>query len=175
MGVNLVVPVVSDYKGQLFNKEPMIQFLLEKGYTKKPEFAHINTLKDLVELDIKLDGDTLRCELASAKYDRTSAAIPKFAYIVPCGCTMTKSPLIQLIAPAKGGEFTTTKCPICNQEFSSRDVIDIDPDEQELEKLEVRIKSLATDGLTHSLKPRKKRKSTTEKPAKRLKSNSKKP
>ncbi|KAG7699903.1 hypothetical protein KL930_000590 [Ogataea haglerorum] len=169
-------PVVSDYRGQLFNKDAFLEFLLNKEYLKNDKLSHLTSLKDVVELKIKLDQNTLKCELTSAEYDITSATVPKFVYLVPCGCVMSKKALLSLLSSTKVGEYTKARCPICNTEYCSRDVIEIDPDEEELFALERRMKTLETEGLHHSLKARKKRKSVSgEKSAKRSKNKSSKP
>ncbi|KAG7865498.1 hypothetical protein KL918_004379 [Ogataea parapolymorpha] len=169
-------PVVSDYRGQLFNKDTLLEFLLNKEYLKNEKLGHITSLKDVVELNIKLDENKLKCELTSSEYDIMSNVLPKFAYVVPCGCVMLKNNLLSLLSSTKPGEYATTRCPICNTEFFSRDVIEIEPDEDELRVLEKRMKLLETEGLHHSLKARKKRKSVSgEKSAKRSKIKSAKP
>lgn len=51
-------PILSDYKGQLYNKEEILKFLLNKDYEllKYKEFSHIRSLrKDLVELNLNSD------------------------------------------------------------------------------------------------------------------------
>ncbi|GMF98004.1 unnamed protein product [[Candida] boidinii] len=53
-------PILSDYKGQLYNKEEILKFLLNKDYeiSKYKEFSHIRSLrKDLVELNLNDSDD----------------------------------------------------------------------------------------------------------------------
>ncbi|KAG7813750.1 hypothetical protein KL921_000024 [Ogataea angusta] len=167
---------LNEAKGQLFNKDALLEFLLNKEYLKNDKLSHITSLKDVVELNIKLDQTTLKCELTSSEYDITSTVVPKFAYVVPCGCVMSKNALVSLLSSTKIREYATTRCPLCNTEFCTRDLIEIDPDEEESRVLEKRMNLLKEEGLHHSLNARKKRKSVSgEKSAKRSKIKSAKP
>lgn len=57
----LDLPILSDYKGQLYNKEEILKFLLNKDYEnlKFKEFNHIKSLKkDLIELNLNNSNDS---------------------------------------------------------------------------------------------------------------------
>lgn len=157
-GQKLVSPIVSDCMGNLYNKEAILEALLDK---KPPE--HVRSLKDVVDLKIELDVDqgVIVCPV-SGKYDLQNCSSDRlrFCYLVPCGCVMNRSALDELL---KG-----SKCPVCGTTVNISDVIDINPDEYICEKLGNRLKEIEDAGLTHSLK-RKKRKKSHVKSSKRQK------
>ena len=180
----LAAPVVSDSSGYLYNKEKVLQYLLDR---KKDggigrDVPTIGSLNDVVQLDIKLQGNRLTCPLSGTTLDidhdgDLKLSDVQFCYIVPCGCTVNSNILRELVedseqdaADRKGAGAEAVKtCPVCFTPFTLSNIIDINPQDTAGQKrLQLRIDKLKTDGLYHNLKPRKtkkKRRSRCRRPA----------
>ncbi|GME83583.1 unnamed protein product [Ambrosiozyma monospora] len=166
-------PIVSDYKGQLFNKEAVVEYLLDKsesgGLKAKPEFSHINSLGDVVEIHLVYDEvkQVISCPLSEISIDLKNESLDdltkiELCYIVPCGCCMDRFTLHELVELQRNkikeqGKKTSDsdyleamKCPVCGGEFNTRDVVSIGGSNTLRDK---RIEELKKLGLRHSLKP----------------------
>ncbi|RVX67268.1 hypothetical protein B0A52_09305 [Exophiala mesophila] len=150
----LVKPVVSDYSGELYNKDAIIQFLLpaEVSSVDKEEYekfiqGRIKSLKDVVELQFEVDNaspnKTARwiCPITSKELGPNVKAV----YIVPCGHVFSH----EAIKEMKGDG----KCVQCATTYEERDIVPILPS-TETDKSFVlsRIEVLKSLGLTHALK-----------------------
>lgn len=155
----LVKPIVSDYKGNLFNKEEVLKYLIEKKMHKlsNEKFHHINSLSDFVELKI-LKGDSFQCPISGEKISQDeSARNPDFAYIVPCGCVLGRKVVCEIVSLVKKKENTiddvNLPCPNCSDVFNSLNVVDINSKSDEARnRAEERMEKLNEEKKTHSLK-----------------------
>ncbi|ODQ68273.1 DUF602-domain-containing protein [Nadsonia fulvescens var. elongata DSM 6958] len=155
-------PLVSDYRGNIYNKTAIIEWLLEKktrglgkeGQTTSEKFPkgamivqHINSMKDVVE--VKLSRDKEGNWICPLSYKEVDSMGVRFGYLVPCGHGFTDNAIRQLDDPEG-------RCPECSEKFSLDDFIVLNPlKTEDREQLENRMDSLTAKGLTHSLKPLK--------------------
>lgn len=169
----LRLPLSSDFKGNLLNKESVLEWLLKpKGEDSNHEqirqFSHIKKLNDVVDLkgmeETKEGG--LQCEFSGDELGKTNV---KFIYLTGCGDVLPKSSL----------GLTTKKkhCPKCDSPYEDIDIITINPSSQELELLQERMHKLQElnlhhNGKTRSLKKKKRTKSSGQMNVKRLKNSS---
>ena len=149
----LTKPVVSDYSGDLYNKDAIIQYLLptEVSPVDKEEYekfiqGRVKSLKDVVEVVFEIEHDTVTktdkwiCPNTSKELGPAVKAV----YIVPCGHAFSQEAIKMMNAE---------QCSQCGTAYQARDIIPILPS-TEADKAQVieRIESLRTEGLTHSLK-----------------------
>lgn len=153
----LCLPVVSDYKGNLLNKESVLEWLLtpdREDYSQRQieMFQHIKQLKDVVELHNivqNLETGEFKCEIGD---EILGSGRGKFTYLAKCGDVFP----YKLLQETKN----EAKCPSCQKVFKSKDIVTLNPNcKDEQDALEERIKLLTAKGLTHSGRPiaRKKR------------------
>ncbi|KAA8909515.1 hypothetical protein TRICI_004480 [Trichomonascus ciferrii] len=159
MGVSLW-RAISDYKGQLYNKESLLEYLLSPdNYThvEKEPVRHIKSIKDFVELKIVTDGendDKWVCPISKKESG-------KFVYIVECGHVFSESAMKNID--------DLTNCMVCDTPFDQSNVITVNPvDEADVNRLESRMNCLKDRGLSHSL-----RKLSSKKGSKKRKSENK--
>jgi hypothetical protein len=145
---------VSDYKGRLYRKELILEWLLDKPQTLKPLAGHITSLKDIVTLKRSKDEQgRWICEVTSKDVINESAK--KFVYLVECGHVFSEAALKEVNGGTKGDH----KCLLCDVEYDPTNIIVINPQAQEdIDRLEKRYKELKERGLSHSLKPLKSKK-----------------
>ncbi|OAL32108.1 hypothetical protein AYO20_08046 [Fonsecaea nubica] len=150
----LVKPIVSDYSGDLYNKDAIIQFLLpaEASSVDKQEYekfiqGRINSLKDVVEVqfeaehDEKTKSDRWICPVTSKELGPNTKAV----YLVPCGHAFSQEAIKEMKSEGK--------CVQCGTPYEERDVIPILPStEQDKARVIERIEALRSLGLSHSLK-----------------------
>jgi hypothetical protein len=155
---------VSDYNGYLYNKDKVIEFLLNKK-KKKETFKEldmrIGSLNDIVQLNIDLASGVLRCPLSNTTvYINKDVELKltdiQFSYIVPCGCTMNTKVLNEL---TNDDDTSNLKCPVCSTSYERSNIIDINPQDEKMKKrLQNRMDKLKELKLYHNLKPRKTKK-----------------
>lgn len=162
----LRLPIVSDYKGHLFNKEAILEWLITPGkedYSSDQiqKFSHIRKLDDVVGLNnikekscserLEDGGSVLECEYGEGILGKAA----KYVYIVTCGDVLPSSALHM---------FSNDKCPKCGTPFHTPDVITINPStEEEIKLLEERKKDLDQRNQHHNGSARKKMKRKREK------------
>lgn len=177
----LAKPIVSDWNGFLYNKEKVLEYLLDRrrdgGDTmrKKKEregLPDFESLNDVVQLKIGLEKNKLTCPLSNITLDITKDQDLKlsdvqFSYIVPCGCTMNTKILRELggfseetsRVGKETAEETAKNCPVCSTPFNVSDIIDINPqNSKSKDRLLLRKDRLRAQGLYHNLKRRKAKK-----------------
>lgn len=172
-GVSSSNPVVSDFKGRLYAKEAILEWLLErkKIAVDKPKFkdmndekeqtddlvftdqqaqlvSHITSLKDVVELKLHYDSEgQWTCPLTLRNVLIESATRP-FVYLVPCGHFMCESAL---------KEFDSCPQCLCEPKPKYNPETQIIPVNSKslstLQKLKERMAKLKSQDQTHSLKP----------------------
>lgn len=152
----LLDKIVSDYKGRLYNKEGILEYLLSPdkySHEQLERVRHISSIKDIVELKITTadgdgDNDKWVCPISKKESGR-------FVYIAECGHVFSESAL-------KNIEDTT--CLICDETFDHNNIIIVNPVETKtIEDLENRMVDLREKGLTHSLRKKKKNKESSKK------------
>ncbi|EXJ53552.1 uncharacterized protein A1O5_13223 [Cladophialophora psammophila CBS 110553] len=150
----LVKPIVSDYAGDLYNKDAIIQFLLpaEASSVDKQEYekfiqGRITSLKDVVEVkfetehDEKTKTDRWICPITSKELGPNVKAV----YLVPCGHAFSQEAIKEMKSEGK--------CVQCASPYEERDVIPILPStEKDKTSVLERIETLRSFGLSHSLK-----------------------
>lgn len=146
-------PIVSDYKGKLYIKEKLLQYLLDIKMNKhsvKSEFSHIKLLKDICPVTVSW---TIINKEPFIECPVTKEVQKSYLYLRSCGCLISKKAL---------NEFSKTKtekkCPNCNVDFCDFDIVMLDP--LNLKKNsdinEENILILRQKGLSHSKLPLKK-------------------
>ena len=150
----LAQPVVSDCSGKLYNKDTILEFLVEGSRKEDAEavtLGAVKSLKDIVEVKFEVDADSSESG-GSASYGNWKCPITgdklgpgsKAVYLVPCGHAFSGSAIKEV-----SGE----KCLVCETEYVSNDIIPILPTtEMDIARLSLRMKTLQENGLTHSLK-----------------------
>lgn len=147
-------PLASDALGRLYNKESIIQFVLDStafGDAVK-EMSHVTSMKDVVELKVGTSDGKFECEVTG----RDMNGMTKFIYLSKCGHTFAAEALKNI---------ETTECLVCSKAYTSDDVIPLNPSESELVRLRSRLSSLEETGTTHSGTIKKKKKHKAADPA----------
>nr|CAG4650350.1 EOG090X0ACT [Sida crystallina] len=132
-------PIVACEMGRLFNKESVLEMLLDKS--KAPECGkHIRNLKDIKELVLTVNpsfkksankGDGAYDDsMQSAEYVCPVIGVEmngkfRFCFIWTCGCVMSERSL---------KEIKTTVCHKCQKPFSEEDVILMNPSDEEIDE-----------------------------------------
>jgi hypothetical protein len=141
-------PIVSDYKGRLYNKESILEWLLTPelfGVLNTDKMNHVTSIKDVVELNIATDKDRRWiCPITRIDIEKESTA-KRFVYLAECGHVFADSAIRELHIRA---------CPICDTTFLDNNMVVINPveDGEDIERLEQRMRELKHSGLSHSLK-----------------------
>ncbi|CCF55734.1 hypothetical protein KAFR_0A02990 [Kazachstania africana CBS 2517] len=161
----LELPIVSDYKGNLYNKEAILEWLLsqkknEYTHSQIEQLKHIRKLNDVVELhnleEIKVGKEvaSLKCSFGEDVFGSNSKT---FIYLAKCGDVL---PISTVKIQSNGN-----KCPACAKKFEPIDIIQLNPTSKlDLDKLEKRYKDLQINGFYHNgmQKKRKLKASTSE-------------
>lgn len=152
----LAQPFVSDAFGRLYNKESVIQYILDNtayGDAVK-DMSHITSMKDVVELHVATSDGKNICEVTR----RDMNGQTKFVYISSCGHTFAAEALKNI---------GSSECLICSNPCTADDIIPLNPNETDLVRLCDRLAKLEESGLTHSgaaVKKRKKKRRALEAP-----------
>mmetsp|Transcript_21837 Transcript_21837/g.31666 ORF Transcript_21837/g.31666 Transcript_21837/m.31666 type:complete len:249 (-) Transcript_21837:743-1489(-) len=118
----LKVPVVACRLGYLYNKEALINLILDPlRRARMPEFAHVRSLKDMIECKLELveDGKNAVFKCPISLKEATGAI--KFALIWGCGHVISEQAFIQLRKEEK-------KCVLCEETFT--EFVRIHPDDK---------------------------------------------
>lgn len=124
--------VVSDYKGRLYLKEKLLEFLL--GDRENSVAAHIRSLKDVIELKITwTNNGRIQCPL-------TGQDASRWVYLRTCGCLMSYAVLEQLrdVIGVEADDVMgkSDRCPVCDGAFQYNvDVVILVPAQDEKEEL----------------------------------------
>jgi hypothetical protein len=88
---SLKSPIVGDKMGLLYNKESLIQTLIEKRLPKS--FIHISTLKDIKDLNITFSEENkIKCPITMMEF----SGINSFYFLWNCGCVISKKAIEEL-------------------------------------------------------------------------------
>ncbi|CAK9438479.1 uncharacterized protein LODBEIA_P27030 [Lodderomyces beijingensis] len=128
-------PIVGDYRGKLYIKEKILQYMLDfkldKSKLKLP-FQHLKSLKDLCAVAITWavidDIAHFQCPITKELDDKTS-----YCYLRPCGCVLSykylkelKKTIVRETLDRQGQH--DARCPVCNKEFTfDYDLVIINP------------------------------------------------
>jgi len=140
-------PIVVDQFGLLFNKETIINNLIDKAIPKG--FKHIHSLKDVFDVNFKANPrhdphiHKMRATLALTDWAKEAPFIcpitnievgvnHKFSVIKSCGCALSDKAL---------RECPSEVCLVCNKPFTKNDVQPLNPDEEELKELKIQFKA----------------------------------
>lgn len=143
--------MVSDYRGQLYNKEAILELLVDpKPYSDKQRelVSHITSLKDVVQLKLTEQDDHFVCPITGNTLGSNGI---KYVYLVRCHCVFAEKCLREISPKEK-------TCPLCSTTFEADDVIVINPSTEDLKKLQTRMDTLTKSGLPHSLSVKKSKK-----------------
>lgn len=153
----MIPPLFSDCRGNLFNKDSILEWLLVKPEYKSDEyteviiqrFSHIKFRKDVVEisnLTQRQDG-TIGVSLSGEGEDLILGKGKKFGYVDICG----HANLLSTLEDNK-------VCPVCGCGYENENLVMINPLlDQEVRKLRDRETKLAFGHLSHSRKPMKRK------------------
>ncbi|WBF14718.1 hypothetical protein N7582_004189 [Saccharomyces uvarum] len=157
----LELPIVSDYKGHLFNKDEIIRWLLDPekqdyNVQQVEEFQHVQRLNDVVDLrNLRQVDETgvIHCKFGDDAF-RANGSM-RFVYLAPCGDVFPKNIISK----------TTESCPRCKNKISDGDIVTINPvSQQDIDNLEERYRAVGQKGLYHNGKKRKTKKTLKRKP-----------
>lgn len=131
-------PIVADLLGNIYNKESMIEFLLERSkYEGGPE--HVKGLKDVKELNLvdnpsydknrQETSDEFRA-LNKSQYICPVTGLEangsfKFYFLFSCGCVFSER--------AYKAIENKSRCLKCEKEFTDNDLIVVNPSEEDIE------------------------------------------
>lgn len=129
----LKAPIVIDRLGNLFNKETLIQALINKRIPK--EFSHIRGLKDMIPVDLaeNPDGKTelkFHCPITGLEFN---GKYPFFA-IRGCGHVISTKALKEV-------KLKSLCCLVCHKEFNEANKIAINGSEEEVKILRERMEA----------------------------------
>ncbi|KAI2806300.1 Protein RTF2 [Blomia tropicalis] len=139
----LTKPIVSCELGRLYNKDAVIEYLLNKESPNSSLISHIRNLKDIVTLGLTLKQDykekdtagDKETDLQDSKYVCPIVGLEmngmyKFFYIRTCGCVLSERAI---------KEVKTDNCLVCNKPFVNDDLILLNGNDEEIEELRLRM------------------------------------
>ncbi|ODH13134.1 hypothetical protein ACO22_07565 [Paracoccidioides brasiliensis] len=150
----LLLPVVSDSSGNLYNKDAILKFLLPaddaEDISSKADCegilkGRVKGLRDVVEVRFEVDDDGKGKKRWVCPITRKELGPRvKSVYLVPCGHAFSEEAI---------REMKLDKCLQCNEVYSPENIIPILPSQvSDKERLTSRMQDLSSRGLTHSLK-----------------------
>lgn len=135
--------------GRLYTKQTLIECLLEKN--NRPEvIEHIRSLKDVKELKLTMNPSYKSDDSNNSKHFPFICKLIglemsgkfRFVGIWNCGCVMSERALKEIAGGSTSGTGNSSvkgNCPLCQQPFSIEDIVIINPAEEELELLQLKI------------------------------------
>ncbi|KAF2720674.1 DUF602 domain-containing protein [Polychaeton citri CBS 116435] len=148
-------PVVSDCNGRLYNKDIILEFLVEGQRAEDVEkvtLGSIKSLRDIVEVKFEVDVEATKQANGSARREQWKCPVTgdglgpssKAVYLVPCG---------HAFSGAAVKEVSGERCLVCDQQYATNDIIPIlATSPEDIARLSLRSRTLQEKGLTHSLK-----------------------
>jgi len=156
----LVKPIVSCELGRLYNKDAIIEYLLNKEAPNSSMLSHIRNLKDIVTLSLTMKqgyqekdvsaGDQ-EADAQDSKYVCPVVGLEmsgkyKFYYIRTCGCVMSERAL---------KEVKSDSCLVCNKKYHEDDLIVLNGSDEEVEDLRKRMQERRNKSKEEKKKKRK--------------------
>ncbi|XP_022922055.1 protein RTF2 homolog [Cucurbita moschata] len=128
-------PCVIDWLGNIFNKESLVQALLEKKLPKG--FGHIKGLKDMIKINLSvipgtessrnaISGSRFQCPITGLEFNGKY----KFFALRTCGHVLSAKAL---------KEVKSSSCLVCHAEFLDRDKFVINGSEEEVAEMRERM------------------------------------
>jgi len=136
-------PIVSCELGRLYNKDAVIEYLLDKAAISETA-SHIRNLKDIIELKLTVNVafDKSKADKGDSYVDRQASEhiCPvtglemngkyKFCYIRKCGCVMSDRALQQI---------KSNICHKCERIYDKEDIVVINGSSEEIQVLRTRM------------------------------------
>ncbi|KAJ7771877.1 DUF602-domain-containing protein [Mycena metata] len=165
-------PVVSCALGKLYNKDAIIEFLLDRDAYGDGEniCGHVRSLKDVKTLSLTANQAPVPAGKEPSEHPQfvcpltlkeMNGATP-FVYLRPCGCVLSLAGLNAMRSTPQDGEGQTEKdtCPQCAAKYSrDTDCIPLNPGAEEEERLRA---ALSAQRLLEPVKKSKKRKAAAD-------------
>lgn len=127
-------PVVGDYKGFLYRKDKLIEYILASkklSENQKKELKHIRSLKDVVDIKVTWKNHQIVCPVTETV--RTKKI--QFAYLRPCGCLMAYKLLEKIRGQFRDLDLENRpnrSCPNCGRSFHfDHDVVKLGESDEE--------------------------------------------
>lgn len=149
-------PVVSDALGTLYNKDAVLDHLLdvgkeggevEKGELEKRGEAfkdRLRGLRDVVEVQFQTEGAAGSQRWVCPVTGKALGPGTRAVYLVPCGHAFAENVFKEMPGDV---------CLECNEPYTAENIIPVLPTSQtDKDRLEQRIAMLKSQGMTHSLK-----------------------
>lgn len=141
-GEKLHDPVVSDARGNIYNKTSILKYLLGESSHDLPPNSEIKQLRDLVELHREIESGKWVEPMTGKDIEREGSSV-EFAYLAECGHISTWEILR-----------SSSSCPTCATSYTTPIVLNPRRAEATTHNSE-RIKELKEQNLSHSLRPTK--------------------
>lgn len=141
-GEKLNDPVVSDARGNIYNKTSILKYLLGESSHKLPTNSEIKQLRDVVELHREIESGKWIEPITEKDIEREGTSV-EFAYLAECGHISTWEILKK-----------SSSCPTCATSYTTAVVLNPRRAEATTHNSE-RIKELQEQDLSHSLRPTK--------------------
>jgi len=121
-------PIVACRLGFFYNKENILKCLIDKTLPK--EFAHIQNLKDIVDVSIQDNSKQnatfqFVCPASLTEFN----GLNKFILLWSCGCVFSEKAFIET------HDKSQNKCLLCNKPFGKEDIISLNMTSAEQEKI----------------------------------------
>lgn len=126
-------PVVACELGRLYNKEAVLNFLLNRDSAsdvQKNVMRHIRKLKDLKELKMTKPAVVLACSWVCPITGLEMNGLHKFLYLSTCGCVLSDRAIREVPSQA---------CQQCGIAFTAEDMVAINGDDAEVSLLTTRM------------------------------------
>ncbi|GAV90857.1 Rtf2 domain-containing protein [Cephalotus follicularis] len=129
----LTEPCVIDRLGNVFNKQSLVEALLEKKLPK--EFGYIKGLKDMINIKLSMerDGEKFQCPITGLEFNGKY----KFFALRSCGHVLSAKALKEV-------KMESRVCLVCHQEFMEGDKFVINGSEEEVAALRERMEDERT-------------------------------
>lgn len=155
-------PIVACELGRLYNKDAIIEFLLNKDTSDKPEkMDHIKGLKDIHTLKLSENPAYIQqqkkgdgyLDMHMTKYYCPIAGINmngkyRFSFLLTCKCVISNKALDQI----RDG-----KCPICSVEYSKDAIIPLNENKTVVERLRANMFKRKEEAKQKKLEKKKKK------------------
>ncbi|KIJ45047.1 hypothetical protein M422DRAFT_29903 [Sphaerobolus stellatus SS14] len=164
-------PIVSCALGKLYNKDAIIEYLLDKSAYGDGEdiCGHIRSLKDVKTLKLTpnpsqvpegADAETHARFICPLTLKEMSGGVP-FLYLATCGCVFSQAGLRSIATSSPKDDDEKDICPQCSTKFTrAKDLIALNPDPEEQTRLRNELE--ARRAVEAASKPKKSKKRKAE-------------
>jgi len=132
-------PIVACRLGRLYNKEAVMYLLLDRTNSDyPPAFAHLTSLKDVKELNVKMNtsavkgdstGSRMLCPVTGNELNGKSRAF----YYRSCGCVLSGQAL------SSSEQKNLTSCVNCGKEITQEDRVQLNGSAEEVEAMKAKL------------------------------------